>query len=187
MKRILISLMLVGVLAGLVLFMGDTLLQDKTESVLKAPGLELQESEKSSVINSADNMVESVEAFQRLLATYQGDVVYLDFWASWCTPCRESFPWMNEMQAKYQGAGLRIITVNLDVNRENANQFLVKYPATFDVFFDPKGQVARHYDLPGMPSSMIFNRDGKLIERHVGFNKEKQKKYQLQLEDLLNE
>lgn len=187
MKRILISLVLASGFAVLAFLMNSTVKQEHSKNGQKTPTHQSLDSESSSVKESADTMINNVETFQRLLETFHGQVVYLDFWASWCIPCRESFPWMNEMQLKYQDSGLKIITVNLDAERENAEDFLAQYPAEFDVLFDPKGQVARYYDLPGMPSSMVFNREGKLIERHVGFNKEKQQAYQLQLENLLKE
>ncbi|REL28790.1 TlpA family protein disulfide reductase [Thalassotalea euphylliae] len=119
------------------------------------------------------------------LAQHQGQVVYLDFWASWCIPCKASFPWMNAMQAKYQAQGLKIITVNLDADKAHALDFLAEHPADFEVIYDPKGKIARHFNLPGMPSSMIFDRQGKLVATHVGFNDVKKVQYQQALANLL--
>lgn len=122
---------------------------------------------------------------EETLAKHQGQVVYLDFWASWCIPCKASFPWMNEMQAKYQAQGLKIITVNLDADKAHALAFLAEHPADFDVIYDPKGKIARHFNLPGMPSSMMFDRQGKLVATHVGFNDVKKVAYQQALVKLL--
>ena len=69
------------------------------------------------------------------LEEYRGKVVMLDFWASWCVPCRRSFPWMNEMQARYGDDGLVIIGVNLDNERREADAFLVEYPADFTIVY----------------------------------------------------
>ena len=86
------------------------------------------------------------------LARYRGKVVLLDFWASWCEPCRHSFPWLNEMQAKYAERGLIVIGVNVDRERADADRFLRDVPAGFDIVYDPDGSLAAQYDLPGMPT-----------------------------------
>lgn len=103
------------------------------------------------------------------LAKYQGKLVYLDFWASWCGPCRQSFPWMNELQSKYGAQGLQIIGVNLDQKNEDARQFLTTTPARFLVAFDPAGATPRSYGVKGMPSSVLIGPDGKIIFEHAGF------------------
>jgi len=103
------------------------------------------------------------------LAKYQGKLVYLDFWASWCGPCRQSFPWMNELQSKYGAQGLQIIGVNLDQKNEDARQFLTTTPARFLVAFDPAGATPRSYGVKGMPSSVLIGPDGKVIFEHAGF------------------
>lgn len=103
------------------------------------------------------------------LAQLQGRVVYLDFWASWCGPCRKSFPWMNAMQARYGGQGLTVIAVNLDQDRTLAAKFLAEHPASFTVAYDPKGESAERYGVKGMPSSYLVDRAGRLRMTHIGF------------------
>lgn len=103
------------------------------------------------------------------LASLQGKVVYVDFWASWCGPCRQSFPWMNEMQAKYGARGFTIVGVNVDANSEDAKKFLATTPAKFTVAYDPKGATPRQYGIKGMPSSVLIGADGKVIAEHSGF------------------
>ncbi len=93
--------------------------------------------------------------------------VYLDFWASWCIPCRKSFPWMNELQSRYPG--VKIIAVNLDEQREDADRFLSAVPARFAIAFDPKAAMARAYDVKVMPSSFLIDREGVLRVEHRGF------------------
>ena len=73
---------------------------------------------------------------------YAGKVVIVDFWASWCVPCRRSFPWMNEMVAKYTDQGLVVIAVNLDKEPEAADAFLSEVPADFEIRFDPDASLA---------------------------------------------
>jgi thiol-disulfide isomerase/thioredoxin len=109
------------------------------------------------------------------LAAAKGKVVYVDFWASWCGPCRQSFPWMNEMQAKYGPRGLQIIGVNLDAKREDADKFLAQTPAKFTLAFDSKGDTPRAYGVKGMPTSVLVGADGKVIDHHSGFHDEERK------------
>ncbi|KNZ33863.1 MAG: thiol:disulfide interchange protein DsbE [Methylibium sp. NZG] len=109
------------------------------------------------------------------LSKLKGKVVYVDFWASWCGPCRQSFPWMNEMQAKYGAKGLQIVGVNLDAKRADADQFLAQVPAKFSVGFDAKGESAKLFGVKGMPTSVLIGPDGKVLAVHQGFKDEDRK------------
>ncbi|PQO95855.1 thiol:disulfide interchange protein [Massilia phosphatilytica] len=103
------------------------------------------------------------------LAKYQGKLVYVDFWASWCGPCRQSFPWMNEMQTRYGTKGLQVVGVNLDAKTDDARRFLAETPARFTIAFDPAGATPRAYGIKGMPSSVLIGPDGKVLYEHAGF------------------
>jgi thiol-disulfide isomerase/thioredoxin len=103
------------------------------------------------------------------LESHKGKVVYLDFWASWCAPCRKSFPWMNAMHKKYAEDGLLVIGVNVDRDEKAAQKFLKKTPADFSIVYDPEGKLASQYKLEAMPSSFLFGRDGQLQDSHLGF------------------
>ncbi|MFZ6844642.1 TlpA family protein disulfide reductase [Undibacterium sp. RuTC16W] len=120
------------------------------------------------------------------LSDFKGKLVYLDFWASWCGPCKKSFPWMNAMQSKYESQGFKIIAVNVDTDIGDWKNFLATVPANFDIALDPKGITAKLFDIKGMPTSILIGRDGKVIAQHSGFNDETrnriEKEIQLQLE-----
>ena len=103
------------------------------------------------------------------LEQYQGKLVYVDFWASWCGPCRQSFPWMNEMQARYGAQGLQVVGINVDAKTDDARSFLNTNPATFVIAFDPNGSAPRSYGIKGMPSSVLIGPDGKVLYEHSGF------------------
>jgi cytochrome c biogenesis protein CcmG, thiol:disulfide interchange protein DsbE len=103
------------------------------------------------------------------LSNSSGSVVYLDFWASWCGPCKQSFPWLNSIQDKFRAQGLKVIGVNLDAKNEEAMKFLSQLPAKFPVAFDSKGMTPRSYGVKGMPTSFLVGRDGKIIFQHQGF------------------
>ena len=99
----------------------------------------------------------------------KGKVVYVDFWASWCKPCKKSFPWLNMMHEKYKDQGLVVLGINLDSEKEMADAFLLNIPAKFTVAYDPEGQSAKDFKVMGMPSSYLINREGYVIGSHVGF------------------
>lgn len=113
-----------------------------------------------------------------LVSAREGKVVLVDFWASWCVPCRRSFPWMNAMLEKYADDGLVIVAVNLDKDRAAADEFLAEIPAKFEIEFDPEASIAREYGVEAMPSSFVFGRDGELVAQHLGFKVKKQDEYE---------
>src|SRR5215471_6297032 len=107
------------------------------------------------------------------LDSLRGKVVLVDFWASWCGPCRQSFPWMSKLYETYSQKGLVIVAVNLDKKREPANDFLAEFSPPFIVAFDPAGKTAEAFHVPAMPTSFIVNRDGTIVYSHAGFNSKK--------------
>lgn len=121
------------------------------------------------------------------LSDLNGQVVYLDFWASWCKPCRKSFPWMNQMQLKYAEKELQIIAINLDAEATLAKAFLDKVPALVPIVYDPKGKIANIYQLLGMPSSYLIDKKGNVRFADKGFFTRTQPLYEQELALLLNE
>ena len=103
------------------------------------------------------------------LDSLRGDVVLVDFWASWCGPCRQSFPWLAELQKRLQSRGLRVVAVNLDKSRAAADQFLARYEVPFTVAFDPAGATAERYGVRAMPTSVLVDRAGRVVRVHAGF------------------
>ena len=107
-------------------------------------------------------------ALQQLAAKHPGTVLYVDFWASWCGPCAQSFPWLNRLQAAY-GKRLQVIGVDVDQNRADGEAFLKQHPADFTVLFDPDGKLASRYRIEGMPSGLVLTADGRVLNQHTGF------------------
>ncbi|MBK9608480.1 MAG: TlpA family protein disulfide reductase [Betaproteobacteria bacterium] len=103
------------------------------------------------------------------LSAYRGKLVYLDFWASWCAPCRRSFPWMNAMQEKYGAGGLVVLGVNVDQRRPDAERFLAQVPARFMIAYDPQGAAPALYAIKGMPGSVLIDPQGRVVFAHAGF------------------
>ena len=119
------------------------------------------------------------------LAALRGRVVYVDFWASWCAPCRRSFPWMNAMQARYAGEGLVVVGVNVDKRRVDAQRFLRDTPASFAVVYDAEGATPYAYDVRGMPSSYLIDRQGNIAAVEEGFHDERRVALEARIRALL--
>ena len=119
------------------------------------------------------------------LNDHKGKLVYLDFWASWCKPCRKSFPWMNQLTTKFGADKITVITINLDANEKLMHEFLEKTPANFDIYKDPDGQLAEKFQLQGMPTSYIINQQGSVVKRHIGFKVSDIPEYEKEIEGLL--
>ena len=121
------------------------------------------------------------------LTEYKGKVIVLDFWASWCGPCRRSFPWLNSMHTKYEQDGLVVIGVNLDASPDDAAAFLDEYPAEFRIHFDAEAELAKKYGVEAMPSSYVIGRNGELKATHRGFKVRQQSEYEAILIEALGE
>lgn len=116
------------------------------------------------------------------LADYKGQLVYLDFWASWCGPCKQSFPWMKDMQARYGAQGLHVLAVNVDGKSSDAEGFLAQFPALgFGVALDSKGTTPAAYQVKGMPTSFLIGPDGKVLWVHQSFKDSDREALQAQL------
>ena len=120
------------------------------------------------------------------LAPVEGRVIWVDFWASWCVPCRRSFPWLNSMHRKYGPDGLQIIAVNLDKDRALADGFLAEVPAEFALRFDPAGNLAKHFGVQAMPSSYLIDADGNVLATHAGFRTGEAAEYERAIQEALS-
>lgn len=121
------------------------------------------------------------------LGDFKGKVVLLDFWASWCGPCRQAFPWLNEMQTRYGSEGFVVLAVSLDEERNAAQRFLKEHQASFRIGYDPEGKVAEIYQVKGMPSSYIIDRQGQVRVAHTGFRERDKQALEAEIKALLSE
>lgn len=107
------------------------------------------------------------------LEALRGKLVYVDFWASWCGPCRMSFPWMKSLHERFAARGLAVVAINLDKSRADAIDFLHEYPAPFLVAFDPLGKSAEAFEVPSMPTSFLIGPTGEILHVEAGFDPKK--------------
>jgi thiol-disulfide isomerase/thioredoxin len=119
------------------------------------------------------------------LESLRGQVVYVDFWASWCGPCKRSFPWMNELVQRYGDKGLAVVAVNVDKKHADAERFLAQTPARFTVVYDPAGVSPAAWAVKGMPSSYLVDRAGRVVMVEQGFRDEQMPAVEQRIRDLL--
>ena len=121
------------------------------------------------------------------LERYRGKVVYVDFWASWCGPCKQSFPFMKALDAKYGANDVVVVTVNLDRMRPQADAFLRQVGSNLPVVYDPAGNLAKTWKVADMPTSLVFDRKGTMRFRHQGFFANKTAEYDAHVAQLVRE
>ena len=124
---------------------------------------------------------------QHRLSDYQGQVIYLDFWASWCGPCRKSLPMLNELRKELHTQGFEVIAINLDEEAEMGHKFLEKFPVSYPILFDDNGSTPRAYEVRAMPTSYLIDRQGYLRKVHQGFKPSDMKNIRLEVKELLEE
>lgn len=116
----------------------------------------------------------------------KGKVLLIDFWASWCEPCKQSFPVMEDLHKRYADKGLVIVAINLDENRPDMEAFLKKNGVSFTILRDPKQKLVDKTGISTMPSSFLIDREGKVRFAHTGFRgAETKKKYEEEIESLV--
>jgi len=116
----------------------------------------------------------------------KGKVVLVDFWASWCAPCKKSFPALNELHQRYRDKGVVILAINVDQNRSDMEKFLKKTPADFAVVRDAEQKLVEATDVETMPTSFLLDQAGRVHFLHKGYNGDETKKtYVTKIEELL--
>lgn len=121
------------------------------------------------------------------LSELRGEVVLINFWATWCGPCRQEMPQLNQLYAQYRAAGFTLLGVNIDDKRDNAEAMLKKLGVRFPTLFDSDKRVARLYDVDTMPATLLIDRDGRIRYVHRGYRDGYERKYQEQIRELLKE
>ena len=121
------------------------------------------------------------------LAQYKGQVVMLNFWASWCGPCRQEMPLLESIYRKYGKMGFTMIGVNVEPDSNAANEWLKATPVSFPILYDRDSKVSKLYDVAGMPSTVIIDRTGKLRVLHRGYKPGDENEYLASIRTLIRE
>jgi len=121
------------------------------------------------------------------LQQYKGKVIYLDFWATWCPPCKKSMPFLNTLRNELQEQGFEIIAINVDEKPEDAINFLNQYPVDYLTALDPKGECPQMYGVMAMPSAYFIDRQGTIRYIHLGFKERDESEIRRRVLELLAE
>lgn len=121
------------------------------------------------------------------LGQLKGKVVMLNFWASWCGPCRQEMPLLEQMHKRYSSLGFTLVGVNVDANSKDAEEWLSKTPVSFPVLFDRESKVSKMYDVSAMPSTVFIDRQGNVRYLHRGYKAGDEGEYLNQIRALLKE
>jgi peroxiredoxin len=121
------------------------------------------------------------------LADLRGDVVMINFWATWCGPCRQEMPHLEALHQRYHDLGFTLLGVNVEENSRLSDKFLEETPVTFQILFDPENKVSNLYKVVAMPSTVLVDREGNMRYIHHGYQPGYENEYQSQIRALLRE
>lgn len=121
------------------------------------------------------------------LSELRGEVVLINFWASWCGPCRQEMPILSELHDKYKAMGFTVLGINVEENSSDARKLLKEMPVSFPVLFDNDSSVSKQYDVAAMPSTVLVDRDGNMRYLHKGYKPGLEDTYVNQVRSLIRE
>jgi peroxiredoxin len=134
-----------------------------------------------------DFTLKSLDGSNLRLNEYRGQVVLINFWASWCGPCRQEFPLLDRMHQRYRDAGFAVLGVNVEEDPRQAREFLEKVRVEFPILFDEQQSVSETYRVMAMPSSVVLDRDGIVRYVHLGYKPGDEVKYLEVIQKLIRE
>ncbi|UTA47894.1 TlpA family protein disulfide reductase [Simiduia sp. 21SJ11W-1] len=121
------------------------------------------------------------------LSDLRGQVVMLNFWASWCGPCRQEMPLLDELSKRYSRAGFTLLGVNVEQDTAAGEKYLQDTPVNFTILWDPTSQVSKMYNIDAMPSTVMIDRDGNMRYLHRGYKPGYENDYKKQIKELIRE
>jgi thiol-disulfide isomerase/thioredoxin len=121
------------------------------------------------------------------LSQYKGQVVMINFWASWCGPCRQEMPLLESIYKKYRQMGFTLLGVNVEPDTQAANEWLKQTPVSFPILYDKDSKVSKLYEVAGMPSTVLIDRSGKLRMLHRGYKSGDENEYLDSIRALIRE
>ncbi|MEN8179359.1 MAG: TlpA disulfide reductase family protein [Pseudomonadota bacterium] len=134
-----------------------------------------------------DFTLKSLSGENLKLSELRGEVVMVNFWASWCGPCRQEMPLLDQLYKRYQPMGFTILGVNVEEDAGVAKKVLQELPVSFPILFDQTNKISELYQVSAMPSTFLVDRDGKLRYLHKGYQPGYEEQYQAQIRELIRE
>lgn len=134
-----------------------------------------------------DFTLKSISGENIRLSELRGEVVLINFWASWCGPCRQEMPILSELHDKYKAMGFTVLAVNVEENTSDARKLLKDMPVSFPVLFDSDSTVSKQYDVVAMPSTVLVDRNGNMRHLHKGYKPGLEDTYVEQVRALIRE
>ncbi len=131
--------------------------------------------------------LKSLDGKNLKLSEMRGDVVLINFWASWCAPCRQEMPLLNALYNKYQPLGFTVLGINVEENLDDARRFLKNFPVDFPILLDGNNKVSKQYNVIAMPTTVVVDRDGNMRFLHRGYRPGDEKTYQQMVKELIRE
>jgi peroxiredoxin len=134
-----------------------------------------------------DFTLKSLDGKNLKLSEMAGNVVLINFWASWCGPCREEMPLLNDLHKRYESLGFAVYGVNVEEDVNGAREFLQNFPVDFPVLLDGSNQVSKQYNVIAMPTTVVVDRDGRVRYLHKGYKSGDEEKYRQMVKKLVRE
>lgn len=143
--------------------------------------------QKPVLEKAADFTGKSLSGKNIKLSEQRGRVVILNFWATWCAPCKKELPYFNQLYAKYKNVGLEILGVNIDKNSDEAKEMSRDLSISFPLLLDPEGRILDLYKIRSMPTTYVIGKDGLVHYVHWGFGPDEPARYEEEIRALLKE
>ena len=144
--------------------------------------------QSSTVSGPAPNFtLKSLQGKNLKLSEMRGEVLLINFWASWCGPCRKEMPLLNALHNKYEPLGFKVIGINVEENPDDARGFMRDFPVDFPVLLDSTNKVSKLYDVVAMPTTVVVDRDGNMRFLHKGYKPGDEKQYRKMVKKLIRE
>ncbi|MFA7553034.1 MAG: TlpA disulfide reductase family protein [Spongiibacteraceae bacterium] len=134
-----------------------------------------------------DFTLKSNQGNNQRLSEYQGQVVLINFWASWCGPCRQEMPLLEEIQQKYAKLGVTVLGINVDKDPSKADKILRETQVSFPILYDSEGEVSKLFKVKAMPTTFILDREGTIRFSHMGFKPGYEDQYAANIKTLIRE
>ena len=137
--------------------------------------------------SAPDFTLKRVDGRNLRLSEYRGEVVLINFWASWCGPCRQEMPILSDLHERYKSLGFTVLGINVEEDSTDARRLLGKMPVSFPVLLDNTSSVSKQYDVVAMPSTVLVDRNGNMRYLHKGYKPGLEEQYLRQVRELIRE